>query len=128
MLIVCADSPKRAAGDCPNLLGGRSKTRSNAAAFGRCIGSRFATLISSGRLIELHAPAKLNPMQRPSAAALDLLLQPALGFAVLRSRLAMQTSSLGLGSSKLQIFSKIKNQKWILFKNQFLKIFQLLIF
>ena len=79
MLIVCADSPKRAAGDCPNLLGGRSKTRSNAAAFGRCIGSRFATLISSGRLIELHAPAKLNPMQRPSAAALDLVLHPPWG-------------------------------------------------
>ena len=123
-LIVCADSPKRPPGNCPNLLGGRSKTRSNAAAFGRCIGSRFATLISSGRLIELHAPAKLIPMQRP----LDLLLQPALGFAVLRSRLAMQTSSLGLGSSKLQIFSKIKNQKWILFKNQFLKISEFLNF
>ena len=38
ILIPGADNPKH-----PNLLGGAGKTRSNAAAFGRCIGSRFAT-------------------------------------------------------------------------------------
>ena len=74
VLIPCPDRPKRPSGDCPNLLGGRNKTRSNAAAFGRCAGDPFANLISSGLLIELHAPAKLTPMQRPSAAALDLVL------------------------------------------------------
>ena len=124
-----------------NLLGGAGKTRSNAAAFGQCIGSRFANAQADGpktywaamqstaptqTLKARHGiqasrptdpkstgpirstaqtnnpksttlepmeqadgpqthwadpvacadPAKLDPMQRPSAAALDLVLQP----------------------------------------------------